>query len=515
MIIHSYKILFWVITGLFFITACNHKKKRNGHLSVSKKEKIAVLQGQKFATKTCSTCHLPVPPAYLDKETWINNVLPVMAHKMGIGVYGKKQYYPKKGSLISLPEWFKIVAYYKDKAPDTLEVPKDKIALLDTASAQFSIKKPHWKGELHNIAATTLVSFDSLNRQIYTSSAIYKKTYRWNRKLKPIYLPELSVGNVNAYFYKDSTGDKHGVFTAIGSMKQINVAKGKVVDLNFRTRAKRIVANKLPRPVFAVPGDFNKDGLKDWIVGGFGHTIGGLYLYEQQSGGTFKKKVIRKVPGAIEAHVRDFNHNGWPDVMVLFAQAKESIRLFINNKKGGFNQKVLLRFPPVYGSDGFQLVDFNNDGKPDILYVAGDNADYSPILKPYHGVYIFINEGHFQYKQAYFYHINGATKAVAADFDGDGDLDIAAISFFADLKGNSHSTFVYLKQVSPMHFKPSTPANLDKMGRWINMDVADIDGDGDPDILLANYSRGFTGGKIKTSWNKKIPFVVLQNKTNH
>src|SRR5699024_1228205 len=147
------------------------------------------------------------------------------------------------------------------------------------------------------------------------------------------------------------------------------------------------------------------------------------YSYTQQPDSSFKKKVIRDVPGAIEAYVRDFNHDGWPDVMVLFAQAKEGIWLFTNDKKGGFKQRNLLRFPPVYGSDGFQLADFNHDGKPDILYVAGDNADYSSILKPYHGVYIFMNHGNYHYKKAWFYHINGATKAVAVDFDNDGDLD--------------------------------------------------------------------------------------------
>jgi hypothetical protein len=497
------------------MSACNHSKQKNEHLSAGAKNKIAVMKGKKFAEKACSTCHLPVPPAYLDKKTWINNVLPVMAHKMGIGVYGKKRYYPKKGSLIPLPQWFKIVTYYKNKAPDKLNVPKDKIALLDSSPAQFSIKKPQWNDKLHNIAATTLVSYDSLNHQIYTSSAIYKKIYRWDRKLKPSFLSKSFIGAVNAFFYQDSTGDNHGVFTAIGSMKQINKKTGKVVNINLRTHAKRIIADSLPRPVFVLPGDFNKDGLKDWIVGAFGHTIGGLYLYQQKNDGKFKKKAIRNVPGAIDAVVRDFNHDGWPDVMVLFAQAKESIRLFMNDQKGGFKQKVLLRFPPVYGSDGFQLADFNHDEKPDILYAAGDNADYSPVLKPYHGVYIFINQGHYHYKQAYFYHINGATKAMAADFDNDGDLDIAVISFFADLKGKSHSSFVYLKQVGPMHFEPSAPANLDKMGRWISMDVADIDRDGNPDILLGNYSRGFTGGKIKTSWNKKVPFVVLENKTRN
>src|SRR5699024_7750834 len=202
-------------------------------------------------------------------------------------------------------------------------------------------------------------------------------------------------------------------------------------------------------------------------------------------------------------------------MMVLFAQGNEGIWLFINNKTGGFILKNLLRFPPVYGSTGFQLADFNNDGKPDILYTAGDNADYSAIFKPYHGVYIFINEGDYHYKKAYFYHINGTTKATAADFDKDGDLDIATISFYADLRGNhSPDTFIYFQQVQPLQFIPSSPASVHELGRWICMDIADIDQDNDPDIILGNYSESFmTQKKIEPDWNTRLPFIVLKNKT--
>jgi hypothetical protein len=104
-------------------------------------------------------------------------------------------------------------------------------------------------------------------------------------------------------------------------------------------------------------------------------------------------------------------------------------RLFINNKKGGFTSKELLRFPPVYGSTSFQLTDIDHDGKPDLIYTCGYNFHDSSILKPYHGLYIYKNTGDFNFKQTWFYPINGCTKAIATDFDKDGDIDIATIAF--------------------------------------------------------------------------------------
>ena len=51
----------------------------------------------------------------------------------------------------------------------------------------------------------------------------------------------------------------------------------------------------------------------------------------------------------------------------------------------------------MYGSSYLELADMNNDGHLDILYTNGDNADYSYVLKKYHGLRIFINDGKNQF----------------------------------------------------------------------------------------------------------------------
>ena len=170
----------------------------------------------------------------------------------------------------------------------------------------------------------------------------------------------------------------------------------------------------------------------------------------------------------------------------------------------------MLSFPAVFGSSYFELADFNKDGFADILYTCGDNADYSAILKPYHGVYIFLNDGKNHFKQAYFYPMHGCFKAMARDFNGDGNLDIAAMAFFADYSNHPEESFLYLEAKATTDFTPySIPGT--SSGRWLTMDAGDIDGDGKPDIVLGNFSiaPSFTKGSV--NWQNGPPFIVLKN----
>ena len=73
------------------------------------------------------------------------------------------------------------------------------------------------------------------------------------------------------------------------------------------------------------------------------------------------------------------------------------------------------------------------------------------------------------------------------DYDNDGDLDIAVISFFADYARQPEEGFVYLENKGNFKFQPYTISETSK-GRWLTMDAGDLDGDGRVDIVLGNFS---------------------------
>ena len=122
-----------------------------------------------------------------------------------------------------------------------------------------------------------------------------------------------------------------------------------------------------------------------------------------------------------------------------------------------------------------------------------------------------MNQGDWNFKQSYFYPINGCTKAIAADFDGDGDVDIATIAFFADLKSNPAEGFIYFEQDKSMSFKPHA-IPVSNYGRWMSMDTIG-NKHGKPDIVLGNYSTGFPIQQLKPFWDKHLPLIVLENHT--
>ncbi|OLC09960.1 MAG: hypothetical protein AUH41_04030 [Gemmatimonadetes bacterium 13_1_40CM_66_11] len=245
----------------------------------------------------------------------------------------------------------------------------------------------------------------------------------------------------------------------------------------------------------------------------FGNNRGRLALYRAGATGgpRYQRQVLDASPGAIRFEIRDMTGDGAPDIVALFAQADERIVLFENDGAGRFGgrQRVLARFPPVYGSMYFTLADFNGDGRPDILYVNGDNFDYSRVLKPYHGIRILENDGHNNFTERYFFPLYGAAHAVVADFDKDGDLDILATSNFADSLRHPERGIVYLENAGGYGFRPYA-FSIARGSQWNVMTTARLSRDGWPSVIIGamrlknitqiQESEGDKGGSPALLW---------------
>ena len=505
------------IISLFsvFLFSCNSQNDSDQRFSEKSLEK-----GKALAASYCQSCHFLPDPSLLDKSTWQTLIPPLMGPRIGIfefngEIYPSKRhdknlpenFYPSR-SVMTARQWQDIIDYYVTMSPDSMPSQKRSDSI-QTGLSLFSVETPSLK---YINPTTCLAKIDTsiIPHQLWIADILKKRLYRFNDQLClndsiPVKGPVVDISIQRDKMVTCDIGSFHPSTDKFGKVQTITK------HTNRPIQSGTIMFDDLARPVQVTPVHLNIDGKEDYLVCEFGFLTGALSWYEN-SGNKYERRIIKEMPGAIRAVITDYNHDGLPDIWALFSQGEEGIFLFTNKGNGKFDQKELLRFPPTYGSSYFELDDFNNDGFPDIVYTCGDNGDYKPVLKPYHGVYIFMNDKTNHFAQKYFFPINGSYKAVAKDFDGDGDLDIATISFFADYNLQPQEGFVYLENKGDLKFKPFTLPET-QTGRWLTMDVDDLNGDGKPDIVLGNCSFGPSiKGSVYEKWKKGPPFIVLKNR---
>jgi hypothetical protein len=510
--------------------ACNHYKRNDAHPEIPGS---SIEKGEALAAQYCQSCHVLPDPSLLDVKSWEKGVLPHMGPLLGIASFNGQTYpsnrndrfldhgYYPSAPMLKPEDWQHIIDYYIATSPDSLpgqQRPEEIREGLSLFKAIVPVTAPGPP------ATSCLIQVDTsrMPHTLLVGDVITQKILRWDARLDIIDSVR-SGGPVVGLDLGSGIGSGVGLNSGKGKIVACNIGllnpsnaklgKGQTISLDaggkMRADSSALFDN-LARPVQITAADLNGDGRMDYLVCEFGYMTGALSWMENRGDSGFIRHVIRAVPGAIKAYINDYNHDGLPDLWVLFAQADEGIFLFTNKGKGEFSAEEVLRFPPAWGSSYFELADFNKDGYPDIVYTCGDNADFSTVLKPYHGVYIFMNDGKNHFTQRYFFPINGCYKAMARDFDGDGDLDIATIAFFADYKQQPDEGFVYLENKGNFNFTPwSLPEG--RMGRWLTMDVGDLDGDGRTDIILGNFSVAPGFVKPGIDWKKGPPFLFLKN----
>ncbi|MDX2071841.1 MAG: FG-GAP-like repeat-containing protein [Haliscomenobacter sp.] len=503
-----------LLSGFFgLIGAC-----KQGDRASTESAATTLARGEALAKVRCATCHAYPDPALLPQGTWEAYILPRMGYMLGIypddttrndliekGLAEEKVLaagvFPEKAQ-ISLEDWEAIQAFYLAKAPE--DFPPYEIAAIEPDQKQFTLKIPDYR---LSPPSSTMVHI-ARGGGLYVGDANSKAMYLFDKDLKLQKAANVKEGAVDI-----AEMDDRLLITVMGSFSPTDAASGFVFQLPTSPQLQPLVLmDKLQRPVHTAWGDLNGDKRLDAVISEFSKYTGTLGWWEQNADGQFQKHLLAKRPGATCSYLRDINQDGKMDIIALYGQGDEGIYAYLNDGKGQFREQSWLRFPPTYGSSFFTLYDFNADGHEDILYTCGDNADYPPVLKPYHGIRIYTNNGKNEFKESWFYPLHGAYKALPGDFDQDGDVDLAAIAFFPDFGKALPSSFVYLENQGQLQFKGSTfpAANL---GRWITMETGDYDRDGDVDLVLGSLAFEVIPdrGEVARWVEKGLPFVVLEN----
>jgi hypothetical protein len=483
----------------------------NSTTTISSQDEIN--NGKKLAATYCQSCHQLPDPSLLDKTRWRESVLPVMGLYLGINYHvsdsilnyiGNMSHFPKTAAIDST-QLRQIIAYYTANAPEHLPVARRPEPLHQLPFFKILSTPDEW---ITSPALTSCVKIDVsvTPHRLLVFDGMKNRFIVLTDRGKTVNSSALSGSVVDMVPHNNSIiattigNDLYSNDAVNGDIKEISIDKTGKVALQ-----ERLLVDKIGRPISTNLVDLNGDGKLDYLVTRFGKMTGNLSWYEDD-GQTLKQHIIRDRADCVRSLVDTDNPKKTADIWTLFSQGDESLYHYTNDGKGNFKEQRVLTFPPSYGSMYFDFFDFNGDGIKDLLYVSGDNGDYSQIPKPYHGIYIYLNDGKGNFKQKYFYPINGCYKALAKDFDGDGDLDIATVSEFP-AKETPWEAFMYLENKGGLDFQAYTlPLNVN-FSNGMTLDAGDIDGDGKTDLLIGN---GYVAPNFNHA-NKQPLFLVLKN----
>lgn len=451
-------------------------------------------EGQDIAEKACSSCHLCPDPGDLDKKTWAEAVLPRMGARLGVedagilvvdaGVYSNDDL-PKEGiivpeeAVITQEEWAKVKKYFIENAPEKLEH-KTPLFQLPVAYLKPTINKlTGYKEKADN----TLIKISEKSDRVFIGGRDGKLTI-YNKKLEK--LDSIQFESAPTALHEEENGSLQVLL--VGNIAPNNRKSGSIVKVDS-TGSQSTIIQGLMRPVFMEVHDFDGDGNQEFLIGSFGFSLGHLAIYSLKEDGQYKEKILIDAPGAVKAVVSHGQKNQLPDIMVMMAQATEAIRLLTNKGSLEFKDSIIVKYAPNYGSSDMLWEDVNGDSYKDLVVCHGDNADYTNIMKPYHGVRVYLATGDLKFGPPVFYPLDGASRLVAADFDSDGKKDIMVASYFADFVNDPENGLVLLKQkeLGKFDFQHVPGAG---QGRWLIMDSGDLNGDGKPDLIAGSHLAG-------------------------
>jgi len=171
-------------------------------------------------------------------------------------------------------------------------------------------------------------------------------------------------------------------------------------------------------------GDFNGDGKPDLAVA----TDNGVAILLGNGNGTFQPfsvvtSLVSFDPGDDLVALADFNSDGKLDI--IKSTQTGIINVALGNGDGTFQQALGFQIPAILNTESAVVGDFNGDGKPDLAF-ASQSSDVVTILFG-NGDGTF--QGHIEYSVPSV--SNTLNFMVAADFNGDGALDMALADFGA------------------------------------------------------------------------------------
>jgi hypothetical protein len=252
---------------------------------------------------------------------------------------------------------------------------------------------------------------------------------------------------------------------------QLNLGDGTM------TKATSITATANSNDIAA--GDIDADGDQDIVVVAEGSSLTNtvIDLYLNDGAGRFTHLTAAGGHGAQRVALADLNGDGSLDLAMTNYTSQKTVSVLFGNGNGTFQPETLYQVGA--NTTGVVVADLDGDGARDIAVGWYDNI----FLKSHLALLMNDATGHFTMSKNLLLSNVGSPVVAAADFNGDGLQDLAA----AGSASNQH--IVLLNQGNLSFIQTAYRAGPTST----NLRAADVDADGDPDLVSANLGSTATG----------------------